>query len=173
MTEPSLDGLSMRTVREIRLTYGRSIQAPVHPVRCIGDVLPVLRKFLDLPEEAFVALYLDLGCRIIGWSWSEPGSVREVPVYPAGIYRRALMAGAAALLVAHNHPSGDPAPSGPDQLLTQGLVYCGSVLGIPLMDHLVVAGGGDAGDFGRRHFSFREAGRLEEWRKEFEEWRTR
>ena len=66
------------------------------------------------------------------------------------MFREALAADAAAVMVFHNHPSGDPTPSGVDQRLTQQLVVAGEMIGIPVVDHLVLA---DA-----RYYSFKEAG---------------
>jgi DNA repair protein RadC len=68
------------------------------------------------------------------------------------VFKAALLANAAAIIVAHNHPSGDPTPSPDDAALTARLAAAGEMLGVPLLDHIVI---GDA-----RYFSFKEAGRL-------------
>ena len=67
------------------------------------------------------------------------GSLTEVAVHPREVFRGAMIAGAAAVILAHNHPSGDPKPSADDVKLTQRLVEVGVLLGIPVLDHVIVA----------------------------------
>ena len=71
----------------------------------------------------------------------------------ADVYRPLVREGMAAALVSHNHPSGEPTPSEPDRELTYRMAQVGNLLGIPLLDHVVVAHGG--------HYSFAEHGHLE------------
>jgi DNA repair protein RadC len=68
------------------------------------------------------------------------------------VFRAAIVAGAAAILLAHNHPSGDPTPSADDQMVTAQLVAAGRLLDIPVHDHLIIRRG--------RYVSFAEAGLL-------------
>jgi DNA repair protein RadC len=63
----------------------------------------------------------------------------SVEVEPAQVFRGALLAGAVRLIIAHNHPSGDPTPSGSDITLTRRLLQAADLIGIPLLDHVVVA----------------------------------
>ena len=67
------------------------------------------------------------------------GTLTASLVHPREVFRPALREGAAALVVAHNHPSGDPSPSAEDQEVTRRLVQAGALLGVPLLDHVVVA----------------------------------
>jgi len=92
------------------------------------------------PREAFWALYLDRRRRSI---LPEPelltlGTGSRTLIDPQTLYRRAVVFDAHALLVAHNHPSGDPAPSQADLETTRALVAAGKTLAIPLLDHLVL-----------------------------------
>jgi DNA repair protein RadC len=64
-------------------------------------------------------------------------------VHPRELFREAVRASAASVVVAHNHPSGDPTPSGADIQLTRRLVRAGDVLGIELLDHVVIGDGGE------------------------------
>ena len=75
-------------------------------------------------------------------------------VHPREVFRTAAEHGAAALVLFHNHPSGDPTPSGDDIALTKRLAEAGVVMGIEVLDHLVLADS--------KYFSFKEAGRLGE-----------
>jgi hypothetical protein len=78
-----------------------------------------------------------------------PGELDHVVVSYRIIYRAALLANAAAIIVAHNHPSGDPHPSSADCTFTTGLVAAGRLLNVQVLDHLVVTS--------HSHFSFKEA----------------
>ena len=78
------------------------------------------------------------------------GTLTASLVHPREVFREAIRAAAAAVLLVHNHPSGDPSPSEEDRTVTERLVSAGELLGIRVVDHLIVAEGG--------HFSFREAG---------------
>jgi DNA repair protein RadC len=69
------------------------------------------------------------------------GTIDATLAYPREVFRAALLSNAARIIVAHNHPSGDPTPSPADRLLTARLVSAGEILGIPLADHLVVGDG--------------------------------
>ena len=73
-------------------------------------------------------------------------------VHPREVFEPAIRCGAAHIIAAHNHPSGDPAPSAEDHRLTRVLCEAGKVLGIPVTDHVIVAGDG--------FFSFAETGEL-------------
>jgi DNA repair protein RadC len=78
------------------------------------------------------------------------GAINSCPFHPMEIYRRACIKGNASLIVAHNHPSGNPAPSSEDRAMTKRLKEGGDILGIKFLDHVIV---GDEG-----YFSFSESG---------------
>jgi DNA repair protein RadC len=97
---------------------------------------PVMRL---AEQETFVALYLTVRNALIG----EPrvvaiGTVTGVEVHPRDVFRGAIAANAAGVVVLHNHPSGDPTPSAEDIELTRRLKACGDLLGIPVVDHVIV-----------------------------------
>ena len=104
------------------------------------------------PVERFHVLYLDRKNRIISDDLLSTGTVDHVPVYPREVIKRALMLNASALILIHNHPSGDPTPSPEDIHLTRKLVEAGELLDIPILDHVVL---GYA-----RYASFKEKGLL-------------
>jgi len=68
------------------------------------------------------------------------GTVSEVAVHPRELFKSALLTNAAALMVAHNHPSGSPEPSQEDIALTARLVDAGKLIGVPVVDHVIIAG---------------------------------
>ena len=79
------------------------------------------------------------------------GSLNASIVHPRELFKEAVKVSAASVVVVHNHPSGDPTPSGADVQLTRRLVKAGDVLGIEVLDHVVIGDGGD-------HASLRELG---------------
>jgi DNA repair protein RadC len=93
----------------------------------------------DPPREHCLAFYLDATNRMMGYETVAIGGCASVEVEPAQVFRGALLAGAVRLIVAHNHPSGDPTPSDSDIALTRQLVKAAAMIGIPLLDHVVVA----------------------------------
>ena len=106
------------------------------------DAYHLLRPRLSLRDhEAFFALALDAKHRALSVHQVAQGSATSVEVHPREVYAVAVREAGAALIVAHNHPSGDPEPSPQDCSLTNRLVEAGEILGIPLLDHLVVGAG--------------------------------
>ena len=89
-------------------------------------------------REHFIALLLDTRHRLLRTIEVSVGSIDMSIVHPRETFREAIAAGAAAMIVAHNHPSGDPAPSAEDLDLTRRLVEAGKLLGIPVLDHLII-----------------------------------
>jgi len=122
-------------------------------VRSPGDVhrwcVPFMR---DLTVEEFHLLALDAQNRITRDLLITRGILDGSLVHPREVFRAAIAEAAAGVIVVHNHPSGNPTPSGDDRAVTRQLADAGRLLGIPLHDHLVV--GGD------QFFSFAEAGLL-------------
>jgi DNA repair protein RadC len=91
-------------------------------------------------REHCVALLLDTKHRLLQRSVVSIGSIDHTFMSPREILRDALLANAAAVVVGHNHPSGDPEPSRDDERVTRRLAQAGDVLGVELLDHLVVGG---------------------------------
>ena len=85
------------------------------------------------------------------------GTVDSSPTHPREIFRPAIVAGASSIILCHNHPSGDPAPSHADLLVTRKVREAGEVLCIPMSDHIII-GDKCADPAGRGYYSFREAG---------------
>lgn len=109
-------------------------------VRRPADVLPHLADMRALEAEAFRVLYLNTKHRIIAVETTSVGTLSASLVHPRETFKGAVRRTAAAIIVAHNHPSGDPTPSPEDRDLTQRLYDAGRILGIELLDHVVVGG---------------------------------
>jgi DNA repair protein RadC len=89
-------------------------------------------------KEHFVTLLLDSRHRVIRVAEVSVGSLEASIVHPRETFLEAITAGAAAVILAHNHPSGDPTPSPEDLKLTRRLIEAGKLLGIPVLDHLII-----------------------------------
>jgi DNA repair protein RadC len=92
------------------------------------------------PREQFRVLFLDKRNRLIADEVMGEGTVDHAPVYSREVMRRALELNASALIVAHNHPAGDPTPSSADLDVTRQIAEAGRALRITLHDHILVAG---------------------------------
>jgi DNA repair protein RadC len=104
------------------------------------------------PHEEFRTLFLDRKNVLIGDEVQTRGTIDHTPVYPREIVKRALELGASAIILVHNHPSGDPTPSRADIEMTREVVAAAKALNIAVHDHLVVGRGG--------HASFKSLGLL-------------
>jgi DNA repair protein RadC len=109
------------------------------PEDAAGVVLPHLA---GRDREHCLLVSLDVKHRLLGLTTVSVGTADHTFMAPREIYRDALAAGASAIFVAHNHPSGDATPSADDRQVTRRLAQAGATLGIELLDHLVV---GDPG----------------------------
>lgn len=119
-----------------------------------GEVAAFLMpEFSARRVEHFGVLLLDARHRHLRTAVMSVGGVDATQVHPRDVFREAAVAGASAVIVFHNHPSGDPSASADDVHLTRRLAEAGRILGIDLIDHLILA---DA-----RYYSFREAGLIE------------
>lgn len=120
-----------------------AVTAPRHALQHLGPLR--LRA-----KEALCVLLLDSRMCAIGLAAVAEGSLAHVAATPREVFAPALSAGASALLMAHNHPSGQVEPSAEDLEFTRSMVEAGRLLEVPVVDHLVVAR--------RGYFSLREAG---------------
>jgi DNA repair protein RadC len=95
-------------------------------------------------REEFRILFLDKRNQLIADEVLSRGTVDHTPVYPREVVKRALELSASALILVHNHPSGDPTPSGADIQMTARIVEVAAPLGITLHDHLIIGRTGHA-----------------------------
>lgn len=139
----------------MKLTIVRegTIRSEVKTVTNSQTVFDVLKPhFAGHDREEFVVLLLDAKRAIRGLHTVAIGSLTMSIVHPRETFKAAIVASAAAIILAHNHPSGDPTPSPEDRALTARLKECGTLLGIPVLDHVIV------GD--ERYISFADNGWL-------------
>ncbi|HEX6885830.1 MAG TPA: DNA repair protein RadC [Planctomycetota bacterium] len=135
-----------RAVLEERRPPRRALRGP----RAVFELLAPHAAGLE--QETFWSLLLDGKQRLKRLVPITSGTLTASLVHPREVFRGAVRAAAAALIVVHNHPSGDPEPSAEDLAVTERLRQAGAVLGIPLLDHVIVG----AGEF----VSLRERGLL-------------
>jgi DNA repair protein RadC len=120
------------------------------------DVVALLAKIARASQEEFWVVPVDARHRPLKRAMVARGTLNRCEVHPRDVFRIAVEANAAAVIVAHNHPSGDVTPSADDRTLTRRLVEAGALLGIPVLDQVIV------GQLGSRleHYSFATAGEL-------------
>jgi DNA repair protein RadC len=94
--------------------------------------------------EQFRILFLDKRNRLIADEVQQTGTVDHTPVYPREVIKRSLELAATAVILVHNHPSGDPAPSAADVQMTRAIVEVAKPLGITVHDHIIIGKAGHA-----------------------------
>ncbi len=114
------------------------------------DVIPLLADIADKKQEHFVCISLNGAHEVIEKRIVTIGLVDRSPVHPREVYADVISDRAAAVIFAHNHPSGDLKPSNSDLKIQEQLTEAGKILGIRILDHLIVTKKG--------YFSFQEAG---------------
>ena len=120
-------------------------------LRTSADVARALRPLFDgIDREKFIVLLLNAKHIPIGVNTVSVGSLTASIVSPREVFKPAIVGNAAAVLLAHNHPSGDPAPSPEDIELTKRLRDAGELLGIRVLDHVILGDG--------KYYSFVDAG---------------
>jgi len=112
----------------------------------------LMPTFGSRPVEHFGIVLLDTKHRVLRTTIVASGTLNSTVVEPRDVFREALLAGAAAVVAFHNHPSGDPSPSAEDLTLTRRLRAAGVLMGIDVVDHVVLGDG--------RYWSLKETGQL-------------
>jgi DNA repair protein RadC len=95
-------------------------------------------RFRDLKQERFLVVLLDVKKRYLGDVLIAQGSLDSAPAHPRDVFAAAVRERAAAVLLVHNHPSGDPTPSQADLDMTRELAKLGNLMGIPVLDHIIL-----------------------------------
>jgi DNA repair protein RadC len=137
--------LDLKLMHEAALRMGREAIGKRPVITSWTALLAYVRVALaHEAREQFRVLFLDKKNQLIADEILQRGTVDHAPVYPREVMRRALELSASALILVHNHPSGDPTPSKPDIEMTRLVVEAGKVLKIEVHDHLVVGRDGVA-----------------------------
>ena len=152
-----IDGVGEATITEIKLIAAaaeriakgqlqrRTLLSSWH------DVIDYCRTSMAFADkEQFRLLFLDKCNQLISDEVQQTGTVDHTPVYPREVIKRALELSATAMILVHNHPSGDPTPSQADILMTKAIIDIATPLGISVHDHIIVGRGGHASLKGMR-----------------------
>jgi DNA repair protein RadC len=107
-------------------------------IRTAKDVYEYLQDMRNLPKEHLRGLYLNSHSRILRDEVISIGTVNSNMIHPREVFRPAIECNAAAVVLAHNHPSGEVAPSAEDVEITRQLVQAGKILGITVLDHVII-----------------------------------
>lgn len=142
---------SLAAALELAQRIGEQPLERGRPIRSPHDVQRHFQaRLIHSKRESFHVLLLDGRHRLVGEDEVSVGTLTASLVHPREVFREAIRAAAAALLLVHNHPSGDPSPSAEDHEVTERLFSAGDLIGIRVVDHVIVSASG--------YFSFREAG---------------
>jgi len=133
-------------------------KSPVNNSKELFDYL--YHSIRDKTREHFKIIFLDSKNRVISTETHSKGTLTASSVYPREVVDSALRHKAAALIFAHNHPSGDPKPSAEDIAITRQLVFSGKVMGITIHEHIII------GD--NRYYSFADQGHIARMGREFD-----
>lgn len=120
----------------ISTTWDRRVRGP----KDIADFMAPLAANLD--REMFWVLMLDARNKVTGLHVVSVGSLTSTLVHPREVWKAAILANAASVILCHNHPSGEPTPSAEDLALTARLLAVGDLVGIRLLDHVVLGADG-------------------------------
>jgi len=146
-----VEGLGTTAITELKLVHAAASRLARGQVRkrpvlsSWSNVIDYCRTTMAFAEkEQFRVLFLDKRNQLIVDEVQQTGTVDHTPVYPREVVKRALELSATALILVHNHPSGDPTPSGADIEMTRTIVEVAKPLGIAVHDHIIVGRDGHA-----------------------------
>ncbi len=122
----------------VRVRLVREGAPPSIKIRSAQEVYEFFRQLRTFDREVFCSLHLDTRNYVLGCEEVSRGSLSQSLVHPREVYKAAILGNAASIIVAHNHPSGDPAPSSEDHAVTQRLYDAGELIGIPLLDSVII-----------------------------------
>lgn len=127
-----IDLVSVRLVREKSLQYHGRITGP-------QEATEMIRRYLkDMDREHLLVLSFDSQKQPLSLTIAAIGTLSDCPVHPREVFKSAILAGAAGIILFHNHPSGCTEASQEDISITQRLQAAGKILGIPLIDHIII-----------------------------------
>lgn len=134
-------------IREVRVQY-KQVAEEAFKIASEEDVARFLRqRAIDNSREHFFALYLNGAHRVACYSLIALGGANSCGIHPREVFQRALLCGAVALIIAHNHPSGELVPSEADWFISAKIKSVGEIIGITVLDHVIYS---DTGVFSMR-----------------------
>ena len=149
----------MPMIREIVLKYKMRRTTPaeeengyLNKLSKPEDAVRALQEIADEGVERFMVLYLNSKNKILVKQKIEDGTVNQANPILREIFRYGLASDAASVIVAHNHPSGDPQPSAEDKTFTKALIQAGDVMNIKVLDHIIIGRDLETGEI--KHYSF-------------------
>ena len=141
--EAAITEIKLVRAAALRLVRGEVLERPV--LASWSQVVDYCRASMGFePKDQFRILFLDKKNRLIADEVQQAGTVDHTPVYPREVIKRTLELSATALILVHNHPSGDPAPSSADVQMTRQINDIARPLGITVHDHIIVGRNGHA-----------------------------
>ena len=145
---------TMKYAYRIKTHRVREEDFPYHgqQITSTSELLAFVQRLKESDIEKFLILYLDAQNQVVCVQLMQ-GTVNMAMIYPREIFKHALLGGACAMILVHNHPSGHPKPSDADIRLTKTIQEGAKIFDLLVHDHLIVAG--------ERFFSFREEGLLQ------------
>lgn len=149
---PAMASRIVAAVELGRRTVARATPARVQITAPVDAARYLLPRYGAVDVEQAGVLLLDARHRVLSARVLTRGTADATPMHPRDVFREAMLAGAAAVVLFHNHPSGDPLPSPEDLALTHRMIEAGQVMGIAVVDHLIL---GDTS-----YCSLRELGKL-------------
>ncbi|MCZ6728754.1 MAG: hypothetical protein O7C61_03505 [SAR324 cluster bacterium] len=144
--EEWLDGTGLPVERlrgliDLSRRFSEEPLSPGMPLQSGREVFHHFRfRLRDLKQEQFLVVLLDAQRRFLGDVLVSQGTLTNSPVHPREVFNMAVREHAASVLIVHNHPSGNPAPSKDDVQITRRLIDAGKMIGIPVLDHIIIAG---------------------------------
>lgn len=145
-------------VKELTVRYRlRRVRRPLWPEGRLNTPAAVAAVLIQILRDEVIevcgVVCLSTRFDMVAYHELSRGTVDSAMVHPRDVFRTALLAHASSIVVAHNHPSGDPTPSPDDIVLTKRLKEAGDLIGVSLADHMIVSASG-------RYYSFKESGSL-------------
>jgi len=134
----------------VRETADRAL--PKTYARTPADIASLVRDIADQDREHFVVVLLNTKNRVLGIDQVSVGTLDASLVHPREVFKAAILANAASVVVCHNHPSGDPTPSAEDVRISKALKQAGEIISISVLDHVILTSDS--------HLSLREEGLL-------------
>ena len=154
--EPKPRSIKLKTIKAVyqTLTVNDTITDYLKPhtrYTSSSQVFDTFSFLRDETKEYFIALHLDGKNRVVCIDMVSTGSLNQSIVHPRELFKTTLLSSAAAVILIHNHPTGDPTPSTEDLTITRRLMEAGDMIGIKILDHIVI---------GDTYYSFAERGHI-------------